>query len=295
MATSMSRSRKPTLLIVDDVKECADGLGQQLEATFGHDYTLELAESAAEAYEVLDDLEATGSPLALVLSDLIMPHQDGARLLVELHRRQPRALKLLYSGCPRPDDLLYLLAHGRVDGFFVKPWTEEAVVGLIDSCLRQVAWPLAPNLSLLEGSLPPQHATGSEAEALRVLGASLASTHTEAQLIWLESPQGLVMSKRSRFAARLRHEGPDYYRAAAAEGVTAEQGLDYLNAADAPWRVLTPIEHESRIVGWMLAENPSSQQALVAAQRRDLETIASNLGVLAVKTRLLSIGHAAEA
>ncbi len=279
---------RPTLLVVDDVKECADGLVEQLGRALGPDYAIELAESPDEAREVLDALEAEGGTLALVLSDLIMPQQDGARLLVELHRRQPRALKLLYSGCPRASDLLYLLRHGRVDGLFTKPWTEAEVVALVQRCLRQAAWPLPPNLSLLEGSLPPPGPTASEREALLLLEPLLQPDGLEALLIYLDGPEGLRLSARSRHVARLSSEGPDYYRRAA-DGVTHADSVAYLHAADAPWRTVLPLEWSGRLVGWLLAENPARQQPLDPEQRQQLESLAGALGVMAAHTRLLSV------
>ncbi len=282
--------QKPTLLIVDDVKECGEGLLLQLEATLGSTYQLELAESAAEAREVLDALEADQRTLAMVLSDLIMPQQDGARLLAELHQRQPRALKLLFSGCPRAGDLLYVLEHGRIDGFFVKPWREDAILALLERCLRQAVWPLPPNLSLLEGSLPSEQATPSEREALALLEPMLQPPDVEALLIYLNTPEGLRLSTRSRHRARLSGEGgPEFYRQAAG-GLTQQQSLDHLRTADAPWRTLVPIEHSAQVVGWLLAENPSSRQAFDPRTLRRLEGLAHELGTLAVRTRLLSVG-----
>ena len=288
---------RPTLLIVDDVKECGEGLLLQLEAALGATHQLELAESAAEAREVLDALEADGGTLALVLSDLIMPQQDGARFLAELHQRQPRALKLLFSGCPRAGDLLYLLDRGRVDGFFVKPWREPEVVALIARCLRQSIWPLPPNLSLLEGSLPPDRATASEREALALLEPLLQPEGLEALLIYLDTPEGLRLSARSRHRARLSElgeGGPAIYRPQP-EGVSVAQSLAHLNAADAPWRLLLPLEHPrasalgAGIVGWLLAENPASRARLDPGLRRRLEGLAQELAVLAVNTRLLNV------
>lgn len=278
---------RPTLLVVDDVKECADGLVEQLECALGQHFSVDLAESPAEAIEILDELEQEGGSLALVLSDLIMPQLDGARLLVELHRRQPRALKLLYSGCPRADDLLYLLAHGRVDGFFVKPWSETLVAELVQRCLAQLAWPLPPNLSLLEGSLPPSHATASEREAQRLLHHLVSPDGVEALLVWLMHGEAVRLSPVSRFRSSLAQTGPGYYRAAGAGAIEEEQSLEYLQTPGGAWRILLPLESQGKILGWYMAENPVSKRCFDLSEVAQLESSAAHLARLAVATRLL--------
>lgn len=89
---------KPVVLCVDDEKTVLISLRQELEFGLGREFSFELAESAEEGLEILDDLQRTGTPLAVVISDQIMPGMKGDELLKEVARRSPATGRILLTG-----------------------------------------------------------------------------------------------------------------------------------------------------------------------------------------------------
>ncbi len=75
------------ILVVDDDPELLDALGLALR-TSGYD--VEVAKNGQQAMR-----HATqGSPVDLVLTDIVMPEKEGLQLIVELRRARP-ALKII--------------------------------------------------------------------------------------------------------------------------------------------------------------------------------------------------------
>ena len=89
---------KPVILCVDDEKTVLISLRQELEFGLGREFNFELAESAEEGLEILDDLATTGTPVAVVISDQIMPGMKGDQLLGEVERRNPTIGRILLTG-----------------------------------------------------------------------------------------------------------------------------------------------------------------------------------------------------
>jgi len=90
--------QKPVILCVDDEKTVLISLRQELEFGLGKEYTFELAESAEEGLEILDDLAGLGTPVVVVISDQIMPGMKGDQLLSEVERRDPAIGRILLTG-----------------------------------------------------------------------------------------------------------------------------------------------------------------------------------------------------
>ncbi len=89
---------KPVILCVDDEKIILDSLEEQIEQVLGEDFELELAESASEALEILDDLREEGRFVAVVISDQIMPSIKGDEFLIDVHEQYPETLKIMLTG-----------------------------------------------------------------------------------------------------------------------------------------------------------------------------------------------------
>lgn len=112
-----------TILCVDDERNVLLTLRTQLMRHFP-DYTIEIAESAAEALALVDELRAEGVEVPLVIADQIMPGMRGDQLLIELHRRYPEMLKVMLTGQARAEDVGNVVNHGKLYRFLAKPWNE---------------------------------------------------------------------------------------------------------------------------------------------------------------------------
>ncbi len=60
---------KLTILCVDDEKMILDSLKTQLKTSFGTRYLYEMAESADDAMEVIDEISEDGMDVIVIVSD----------------------------------------------------------------------------------------------------------------------------------------------------------------------------------------------------------------------------------
>ncbi|MEE3719080.1 PAS domain S-box protein [Tumidithrix elongata RA019] len=119
---------KQTILCVDDERNVLLSLRTQLLRRFP-DCRVEIAESADEALELIDELLSEGVEIPLVISDQIMPGMKGDRLLIELHHRYPQILQVMLTGQASAEDVGNVVNQGNLYRFLAKPWNE------IDLCL----------------------------------------------------------------------------------------------------------------------------------------------------------------
>ncbi|MEE3717687.1 PAS domain S-box protein [Tumidithrix elongata RA019] len=126
---------KPTILCVDDERNVLLTLRTQLMRYFP-DFTVEIAESAEEALEVVENLLADGLELPLAIADQIMPGMKGDRFLIELHDRHPETLKIMLTGQASAKDVGNAVNRGNLYRFMAKPWNETDLKLTITEALR---------------------------------------------------------------------------------------------------------------------------------------------------------------
>jgi CheY-like chemotaxis protein len=79
---AISPNEKGVLLCVDDEIIVLTALKDQLRRGFGNDFHIDVAESAEEALELLDELSEQGHRLLVIVSDWLMPGMKGDYFLV---------------------------------------------------------------------------------------------------------------------------------------------------------------------------------------------------------------------
>lgn len=89
---------KPIILCVDDEAVILNTIKTELKAALGSAYTYETAESGGEALELLEELNAEGVPLVVIVSDWLMPGMKGDELLIKVHQQYPAAVTLMLTG-----------------------------------------------------------------------------------------------------------------------------------------------------------------------------------------------------
>ena len=77
---------KPVIICVDDEKMVLTSLKSQLQHHLSTQYQIELAESAEETLELIDELVHDGHDIPLIIADYVMPGMDGNVVLPELRR-----------------------------------------------------------------------------------------------------------------------------------------------------------------------------------------------------------------
>lgn len=124
------------IVCVDDQPAILDSLMTQLESAVGDICEIEIAESANEALELLDDLHARAEVVEMVISDEVMPGIKGSQLLEIVHQRFPEITKIMLTGQAGLDSVAYAINRSHLDKYFTKPWEYEdlqlTVQGLLE-------------------------------------------------------------------------------------------------------------------------------------------------------------------
>ncbi len=124
---------KLAILFVDDEAVILNSILRQIQDEFDDRYIYETAENAEEALEVLDELQEEETKVVIVVSDWLMPGMKGDELLVEVHKRFPKTVKILLTG--QADDEAIERAKNEADlhQFIPKPWSKEELINSIKS------------------------------------------------------------------------------------------------------------------------------------------------------------------
>ncbi|MDM8549739.1 ATP-binding protein [Desulfobacterales bacterium HSG2] len=115
---------KPVILCVDDETVILTSLRDQLIHHLGTEYTVEVAESGEEALELLEELSEEGIDVPVIISDQIMPGMKGDELLIEIHGRYPKALKIFLTGQADANAVGNAVNQANLYRYIAKPWDE---------------------------------------------------------------------------------------------------------------------------------------------------------------------------
>ena len=123
---------KPIIVCLDDQREVLTALLRDLDE-FREGFELLACESAEEALEELDELEADDRLIALFICDHIMPEMTGVEFLaglVEEHRFE-KTRKILLTGLASHEDTIAAINQGSIDYYVPKPWQREALITIV--------------------------------------------------------------------------------------------------------------------------------------------------------------------
>ncbi|UZE96034.1 response regulator [Alkalimarinus alittae] len=127
---------KPFILCVDDDRTILMSLRAQLRYCLGTKFSYEIAESAEEAWEVINEIFDVGDELAVVISDCLMPKVKGDALLIALHEKYPRVVKIMLTGHADPDVIERVNEKANLAACLTKPWSKEDLVNIIKATLE---------------------------------------------------------------------------------------------------------------------------------------------------------------
>lgn len=130
---------KGVLICVDDEIIVLTALKDQLRRAFGSEFHIDVAESAEEALELLDELALDGHTLLVIVSDWLMPGMKGDEFLVRAHERFPSVVKIMLSGQAESAAVDRARREAGLHDFLAKPWNAEALVESINQGLRERA------------------------------------------------------------------------------------------------------------------------------------------------------------
>jgi CheY-like chemotaxis protein len=128
---------KAAILCVDDEAPILKVLKEQLKRCFGNEYIYEVAQSAEEAWIVIDELEQEGIPVLTIFSDWLMPNVKGDEFLAEVHRRFPEVVTVMLTG--QADDAAIDRARkdANLHACIYKPWSEKELHDIIRKALNK--------------------------------------------------------------------------------------------------------------------------------------------------------------
>jgi len=127
---------KGVLLCVDDEIIVLTALKDQLRRAFGNEFVIDVAESAEEALELLDELASEGHKLLVIVSDWLMPGMKGDEFLIEAHNRFPSVVKIMLSGQAETAAVDRARREAGLHDFLPKPWNAATLVDSINQGLK---------------------------------------------------------------------------------------------------------------------------------------------------------------
>jgi CheY-like chemotaxis protein len=130
---------KGVLLCVDDEVIVLTALKDQLRRAYGSDFVVEVAESAEEALELLDELSEQGHKILVIVSDWLMPGMKGDEFLIQAHHRFPTVVKIMLSGQAEQAAVDRARRDAGLHEFLSKPWNAAELVESINLGLRGLA------------------------------------------------------------------------------------------------------------------------------------------------------------
>ncbi len=128
---------KPTIICVDDEMLVLASLRNYLIQQFGNRYAIEIAESAEEALEILQELDLEHTDVPLVVSDQVMPGMKGDELLAQIHNQYPRTLKILLTGQATAEAVGRAVNDADLYRYIAKPWDDMALRDTVGQALHR--------------------------------------------------------------------------------------------------------------------------------------------------------------
>ena len=123
------------ILCVDDEVVILDSLKEQLKRKFGDRFIYEVAESAAEAWEVIEELQEDEVNVIAIVSDWLMPGIKGDEFLIQIHQRFPNLVTVMLTGQADETAIARAKKEANLHACLHKPWTEEDLTQIITTAI----------------------------------------------------------------------------------------------------------------------------------------------------------------
>lgn len=124
------------IVCIEDQREVLNSIVEDL-SFFEEALVIEECESASEAEDIVDDIDARGDFLAVIISDHVMPGKNGVEFLKELHDdpRFKNSKKILLTGLATHADTIRAINQAAIDRYIEKPWQTEVLVRYVKELL----------------------------------------------------------------------------------------------------------------------------------------------------------------
>ena len=130
--------KKANIICIDDQREVLAAIKKDLDF-FSPAFTITDCESAAEADEVMNDLNAKGEEVAVIICDHIMPGENGIDFLTRLNKDQ-RFLytkKFILTGLANHSDTIQAINEAEINAYLEKPWEINEFVTIVKKLITR--------------------------------------------------------------------------------------------------------------------------------------------------------------
>lgn len=123
-------ARMTRVLVIDDEELVRLTLRQMLES---EGFEVVEARNGREGVRIHGDTE-----IDLVLTDIIMPEQEGIDTIIQLRRKDPnvRIIAISGGGRMRNMDFLKIAANVGADSVLTKPFTTQELLDAVRTCMQ---------------------------------------------------------------------------------------------------------------------------------------------------------------
>ncbi|NJM60853.1 MAG: response regulator [Oscillatoriales cyanobacterium RU_3_3] len=128
---------KPVILCVDDEPDILNTLKMQLKQEFKDNYFYELAESGDEALELIEDFQEAAQVI-VVVSDWLMPGIKGDELLIKIHQKHPKVVKVMLTGQADAAAVKRAVKNADLYCCLYKPWKSKDLIETIRSGIAKL-------------------------------------------------------------------------------------------------------------------------------------------------------------
>jgi len=126
---------RPVILFVDDEKLVLDTLMVQVRSAFGDRYDYETAQSAEEAWELIQDFRDAQRRIVLLISDWLMPLEKGDSFLIRVASHYPEIRLIMLSAYADEEAIQRAQRYANLFAFIRKPWERDALLSEIQNAL----------------------------------------------------------------------------------------------------------------------------------------------------------------
>jgi CheY-like chemotaxis protein len=130
--------KNTAFLCVDDEYIILMSLREQLNRNFGDRYRYEIAESADEAWEIMEEMYVDGVQILCIVSDWLMPGVRGDEFLIQVHERFPNIVTLMLTGHADEAAIERARQQANLYACVSKPWSEENLIAVMRSGLENI-------------------------------------------------------------------------------------------------------------------------------------------------------------
>jgi len=129
-------SKKIYILVVEDEPEVLDAIVRDI-SDFEDFFPIEMADTAEEAREILQDILEKDDRIGLILCDHVLPGDNGVELLVELQQKEETntTRKVLITGQAGLQETVRAVNEADLKHYIAKPWNKNELVDIVKELL----------------------------------------------------------------------------------------------------------------------------------------------------------------